>query len=522
MKKRIIAMLCAGIFAVGAMTGCSGRDASSSQSQPAEEEQSVQASEGQMAELDEEGQQETESSDVPKVVMYYPLSSIQTDQDIVAEKAQEYVMDKLGIDLELRVVPISSYDDQLNLVVAGTEQIDLALVWGSDISSFSAKGALYPMDGLIDEYGQGIRESLGDYLNAGMINGVLYQTPVNRSMFLQSGVVLRKDILEKYNIDISAISNEQDLDRAFETIKAGEPDMAMIQPENNGSPLVYTDYDSLGDGYGVLMDYGQTLEVVNYYATDEFRELCDLHRQWNQKGYISSDVLSNTESAADLVKAGKLLGFYVTVGPGTEQDKSNQCGWDMVMAPLRKPFTYTSKANGFGWSILNNTKDPVSAMKVLNLLYSDADFLNLIDWGIEGTHYQLKEGSERIITFADGVDATTSGYFHNWSFAFGDQLKAYFWDGTEEDFPDAVRKLNEDAIQSKAMGFAYDVTPVKNEYTAVSNVDNQYSAALSLGCIDPQENLPKFLDALQSAGIDKIIAEKQAQLDAWGQASGVQ
>lgn len=44
---------------------------------------------------------------------------------------------------------------------------------------------------------------------------------------------------------------------------------------------------------------------------------------------------------------------------------------------------------------------------------------------------KLKEGSDRIITFADGVDASTSGYFHNWSFAFGDQLIVYL-DGTEE------------------------------------------------------------------------------------------
>ena len=161
-------------------------------------------------------------------------------------------------------------------------------------------------------------------------------------------------------------------------------------------------------------------------------------------------------------------------------------------------------------------------MKVLNLLYSDADFLNLIDWGIEGVHYKMKEGSDRIITFADGVDAATSGYFHNWSFAFGDQLNAYLWDGTEEDFPDAVRSLNKSAIQSKAMGFAYEVTPVKNEYTAVANVDSQYSAALSLGCIDPDENLPKFLEALENAGIDKIISEKQSQLDAWAEDSGVE
>lgn len=520
MKKKIVALFCAGLMVMATFAGCGSRPSDNqTQADPGREQQSG-AGRNQQGETGQ-SPEEQQPEDAPKVVMYYPLSGIPADQDMVAEKIGEYVMEQLGIDLELRVAPISAYDDQLNLIVAGTEQIDLALVWGEDVSSFSAKGALYPLDDLIDEYGQGIKESLGDYLNAGAINGVLYQTPVNRSMFYQGGVVLRKDILEKYDIDPASVKNEQDLDGIFEIIKAGEPNMAMLQPENSGSAFTYIDYDSLGDGYGVLMNYGQNLEVVNLFATDEFKAICALHRDWYQKGYIAGDVLTNTESSADLVRAGKLLGYYVTVGPGTEQDKSNQCGHDMVMIPLRKPFTYTSKANGFGWGILNNTKNPADAMKVLNLMYSDPDFLNLLDWGIEGVHYQLKEGSDRLITFAEGVDASTSGYFHNWSFAFGDQLKAHFWDGTQEDFPDAVGEMNVNAIQSKAMGFAYDVTPVKNEYTAVANVYDQYCAALSLGCIDPDDNLPKFLEALQAAGIDKIIAEKQSQLDAWAKASGV-
>lgn len=497
MKKRLLACLLAVCLVL--LAGCSSGD-SQTQTEPA---------------------QTGTDSEVPTVVMYYPLSGVPADQEMVAEAINEYVLEKLGINLVLQVTPYSAYENQLNLLVAGSEQVDLAMIFGEDVSSLASRGALLPLDELVAEYGDGITQCLGDYLEAGSVNGTLYQVPVNRSLFYQSGVVLRKDILEKYDIDISTITCEEDLDAVFEIIKAGEPDMAMIQPENSGSVFVHVDYDSLGDSCGVLLDYGQNLDVVDLYSTDEFREVCQLHREWYLKGYIPNDVLTNTESAAALVQAGKLLGYSVTVGPGTEQDKTNQCGVEMVMIPLKESFSYTSKVNGFGWSILNNSKDPESAMKVLDLMYSDPTFLNMLDWGLEGVHYQMKEGSDRIITFADGVDSSNSGYFHNWSFAFGDQLSAYFWDGTEEDFPEAVREMNENAIKSKAMGFAYDVTPVKNEYTAVTNVVNQYAAALSLGCIDPEESLPKFLDALEAAGMDKIVAEKQSQLDAWAEASGV-
>ncbi|MBO9608448.1 MAG: DUF3502 domain-containing protein, partial [Paenibacillaceae bacterium] len=38
---------------------------------------------------------------------------------------------------------------------------------------------------------------------------------------------------------------------------------------------------------------------------------------------------------------------------------------------------------------------------------------------------------------------------------------------------------------------------------------------LSIGAVDPDVELPKFLEKLKNAGADAIIAEKQKQLDAW-------
>ena len=55
----------------------------------------------------------------------------------------------------------------------------------------------------------------------------------------------------------------------FETIHAGEPDMAMMRLESTGT-FVYADFDSLGDNFGVLMNYGQDNEIRDLFASDEF------------------------------------------------------------------------------------------------------------------------------------------------------------------------------------------------------------------------------------------------------------
>ena len=47
-------------------------------------------------------------------------------------------------------------------------------------------------------------------------------------------------------------------------------------------------------------------------------------------------------------------------------------------------------------------------MKFLNLLYTNAEVINLIDWGIEGVHYVKNE--DGTIRYPDGVTAETSTY----------------------------------------------------------------------------------------------------------------
>ncbi|MNI91166.1 hypothetical protein D3C73_1487870 [compost metagenome] len=48
---------------------------------------------------------------------------------------------------------------------------------------------------------------------------------------------------------------------------------------------------------------------------------------------------------------------------------------------------------------------------------------------------------------------------------------------------------------------------------ALANVLREYQKALETGSLDLDEALPKYIAAQKSAGLDKVIAEKQKQLD---------
>lgn len=75
--------------------------------------------------------------------------------------------------------------------------------------------------------------------------------------------------------------------------------------------------------------------------------------------------------------------------------------------------------------------------------------------------------------------------------------------------------LIKEARQSPASGFAFDSTNIATEQTAVTNVYDEYRKSLEFGFVDPEVAIPEMLQKMNSAGLQKIIEEKQAQLDAW-------
>ena len=56
---------------------------------------------------------------------------------------------------------------------------------------------------------------------------------------------------------------------------------------------------------------------------------------------------------------------------------------------------------------------------------------------------------------------------------------------------------------------------VSTQAAAISNVYNQYYKALTYGDVNPDDIMPQFLADLEAAGINELIADYQAQVDAW-------
>ena len=123
--------------------------------------------------------------------------------------------------------------------------------------------------------------------------------------------------------------------------------------------------------------------------------------------------------------------------------------------------------------------------------------------------------SSLLVAITGGIplyDALQTNYMGGFTGFFGNNFLMYGFMGSVKDFG---MDLINNSKKSQYLGFLYDGSNCKTEITAVSTVIKQYYIGLVTGELNPDDVLPTFIGELEDAGINDIIADKQAQLDAW-------
>lgn len=464
--------------------------------------------------------EEAESFEPPvELTLYYiTFAESPADMALVQEELDRLTLEKINATVKLTPLSVSVYGEQINLLLSSQEPFDLFYnSIARNVQGQVNSGQIIPLDELLSEYGQGIVDAVGeDYLQAGTVSSEIYAVPTIRDFAADTQLVMRADIVDKYDIDISQIDSLESITPVLEVIYENEPGMAPLVPNVVGNSILstYLPYDPLGNTMGVLMDYGQNLEVVNLFEAEEYASWVNLVHDWYTSGYIMGDITTSTSNKYTIIENGAGFSFIARGKPGYEaQEEQSLGGMDVDLVQITPAFANTNTVANVMWSIPMSSEHPEKAMEFLNLLYTDKEVFNLITWGIEGVHYV--KVSDNVITYPEGVTGETTGYQLGMGWLFGNQFLEYVWEGDDLHIWTAMKEFNENALKSEAMGFVFDNSNVKNEVAAVTNVMEQYQLSLESGVLDPETELPKFIQALKDAGIDTIIVEKQAQLDAW-------
>jgi putative aldouronate transport system substrate-binding protein len=452
-------------------------------------------------------------------VVFWVPGEIPRDLQKIQDEISKITVEKINATVKLLAISSGNYTQQMNLILASGEKVDVAPVKPEQFGGYVSNGQLIPLDDLLTEYGQGILQALGsDYTKGGKVNGKIYGVTSIRDLALELILCIRKDYVDKYHIDASKNLTFEDVGSILKTVKGAEPNSTqLISVNRTQTPIEYSaDFDPLNDGFGVLLDIlnkDHELKLVNWFEHPKYAENLKTIRSWYEAGYIPKDIVTNKEGRASEIKAGKGICYIYKGKPGFDAQESRNNGTTMITISISEPYALTSTLQAIEWTIPHNSKIPEKAMQFMNLMYTDPDIVNLFDWGIEGVHYV--KASDGTIDYPEGVTAMNSGWNLNQGWMFGNQFLSHIWKGDSTTLWKDVDNFNKVAVQSKAIGFTFDASKFKTEMAALNNLKEQYKFGLESGSMDPEVMLPEFISKLKAAGIDEVIAEKQRQLDEW-------
>nr|WP_288978151.1 ABC transporter substrate-binding protein [uncultured Blautia sp.] len=456
---------------------------------------------------------------------YATMNNVPTEEsvDAVEEKLNEITREKIGVEVTLKPIALADYSQSVSLSLQAGEKID---VFQSiyDFTNCVSTGMAMDITELGKEYASDTIELVGEeWLKASSYEGKLYGIPTYKPVAAKPYFVCRKDIAEELGLDLSGIKSSSELTDVFSKVQEAHPEMTMLAPLNQGKlgeHLTWYGVDWLSDSdekaFGVLM--GDDTTVKNLYASDLFKDSCDLAREWYNAGYVMKDAATTTSTNSELMGSGKYFGFFTSNATPAEdlaQMLSGMYGnYQLQAIPLGKPYLSTASINTVTWMLASNTKVPEAAMKFLDLTYNDPDVCNLLIFGIEGRDYVLDQNG--YASYPEGEDAATVPYTAQLSNGIlGNSFIMYPITGTDKESMPLMLEENKSADISPVMGFVFDSSHVGVQYTAVNNVASQYLPGLLCGSVDPETEIPKFLQALDDAGCQDIIDAKQEQLNDW-------
>lgn len=506
-KMKLGKLALAVLLIMSIVAGCSSNNSSKG------EVSNQNAANGNANSANETNESALEPYDLTMVVPV--IGNVPKDVQQVQQAINEITQAKINTTVTLEVINVGNYIQQLNLKYSSGEKLDVAFIFGQLFRPFAAQGKFKDITDLVNTDGQGIIEAVSQkYVDAVKLNGKLYGVGTGPVSGAGTGYFMRQDIAEKYQIDASSIKTLEDIEKVLEIVKKNEPSLTPLALTGSVNPVsLYTDYDPIGDFGAVLAD-SEELQVVNRFGTQDYADRLNMVRKWFQAGYINKDAATTNSQPYDMVKAGTAFSYFGRSTALSGETAKDVAGYDMIQVELLPPYVTTSMLMTGLWTVNEQSEDPSRAMMFMNLLYTDKELVNTLFYGIEGEDYV--KTSDNFIDFPEGTTAETVGYNLNdvkWMAGNGDLL--YLREGDNPDGPELNRKWADISIQSKTLGFTVDSEPVKNEVVALNNVLSQYKAVLETGSVDPAKELPKFLDKLKTAGIDKYITEAQNQLDEW-------
>ena len=449
------------------------------------------------------------TAEKPVDLIWYTIGTPQKDVDKVMTEVSKYTAEKIGANVTMKMIDWGDYQQKMQVLVASGEPMDIIFTssGGFDYVQNARKGAFMELDSLIDEYGKGIKDTINPaFLEGSKVDGHNYAIPANKELPQQEVWRFNKNVAEEYGIKTEGIRTLDSLEPLLKTVKDKAPDITPFAMDKNYVPYVPYDYVIQNLPMAVKLDTTD-YKIVNILETPEMKEALTTMNKYYKAGYVAPEA-ATTGSTTDLMTSGKWLLDRAQTQPLADNSWSASYGYPVVSTPASDAIITNNSVQGSMMAISANSEYPEKAMEFLNLLNTDPVLRNMVDSGIEGTHYN-KTADNRVENLPEAKNYDMPSY------SLGNNMLLYLNPNDPENKWDEFKTFNEAGVDSPILSFNFDPKNVSSELAAVQNVKEQFWSSLMTGTVDPETYLPQAIEKFNQAGLEKVMAEAQTQLDAW-------
>lgn len=512
MKKKCLSVLLTAVMGLTMLAGCgdAASDNTASSGAGSSAESNVESNAGSDAGSGEG----TNTSDEIVTLTFATLGVESACQEQVLAAVNEKLLAD-GLNIQVQVKQLDDYWNKLALDIAGGTEYDLAWAHSSTLADMVSKKVYQPITEAMDTVGQDLKAKTPDYvLTGGTIDGQLYAIPrVIPTTGFSNTFDVRKDLMTKYGMeDITTI---EELEAYFQAVLDNEDGMYPYVGSNIQTIFpVYGNYHYLvGDGlYALYVDpEDPDLTVKNAWASEEYETMFNKKLEWAQKGWLISDVTA-IESGDNGFDYGKVAAVDSNVMRVTERVDSlatNVPEAEAYTVYLEPEQRWIFSAGDNMLAVPSTSKHVEEAVQLIQWFKCNQDNFDLWSYGVEGVNW------EKVGEAVDVTNISSENIYSPMTWMWNDIDMARFSTNYSEENLARLRSWDDNSQASPLLGFTIDQTNIKSEISQIQAIISEYGADLGTGKLVYADVKDEILSKLEAAGIDKVIEEVQAQVNAF-------
>lgn len=282
--------------------------------------------------------------------------------------------------------------DQYKYPTIPESQIDILMVYGYEqLSQLVEAERLLRLDDEISSTGR--YKVINDYVPTAMmkyskINGMTYGIPVNHVIGEYTYLLINKEMADKYYLDVASITNIADCDIFIENLAASEticPILANVSPDNisywNSDLGNRSTFSILASFVGLTAEQNSTgnsqVSITNPFQIRQFTSHYSQMMKYQEKGYFSKNPETEENFGVAVIK-----GDYAT--RLNYQDK-------YYVKVIKNPVADDKEISSAFFAVSSYTGNLSRSMEVITQLTTNSKLINVLQYGVEGIHYEKTE-----------------------------------------------------------------------------------------------------------------------------------